>query len=141
MSHARMAARPAALAGYSGIDQRLAFRHAPDGSLIQAPLSLLERTPFADFLWPGIILGGMFGLGSLLAGLTIKREWRHGFRFAQVIGAGHVVWILFQLHWFDERSFLQPALASLGLAIFVLAEFCRRRGRASGIARTGRRNA
>lgn len=117
------------------------FVMRPDGSLIQAPLSLLERTPFADFLWPGIILGGMFGLGSLLAGLTIKREWRHGFRFAQVIGAGHVVWILFQLHWFDERSFLQPALASLGLAIFVLAEFCRRRGRASGIARTGRRNA
>lgn len=117
------------------------FVMRPDGSLIEAPLSLLERTPFADFLWPGIILGGMFGLGSLLAGLTIKREWRHGFRFAQVIGAGHVVWILFQLHWFDERSFLQPALASLGLAIFVLAEFCRRRGRASGIARTGRRNA
>lgn len=117
------------------------FVMRPDGSLIQAPLSLLERTPFADFLWPGIILGGMFGLGSLLAGLTIKLEWRHGFRFAQVIGAGHVVWILFQLHWFDERSFLQPALASLGLAIFVLAEFCRRRGRASGIARTGRRNA
>lgn len=117
------------------------FVMRPDGSLIEAPLSLLERTPFADFLWPGIILGGMFGLGSLLAGLTIKREWRHGFRFAQVIGAGHVVWILFQLHWFDERSFLQPALASLGLAIFVLAELCRRRGRASGIARTGRRNA
>ncbi len=117
------------------------FVMRPDGSLIQAPLSLLERTPFADFLWPGIILGGMFGLGSLLAGLTIKREWRHGFRFAQVIGAGHVVWILFQLHWFDERSFLQPALASLGLAIFVLAELCRRRGRASGIARTGGRNA
>lgn len=117
------------------------FVMRPDGSLIQAPLSLLERTPFADFLWPGIILGGMFGLGSLLAGLTIKREWRHGFRFAQVIGAGHVVWILFQLHWFDERSFLQPALASLGLAIFVLAELCRRRGRATGIARTGRRNA
>lgn len=117
------------------------FVMRPDGSLIEAPLSLLERTPFADFLWPGIILGGMFGLGSLLAGLTIKREWRHGFRFAQVIGAGHVVWILFQLHWFDERSFLQPALASLGLAIFVLAELCRRRGRASGIARTGGRNA
>lgn len=117
------------------------FVMRPDGSLIGAPLSLLERTPFADFLWPGIILGGMFGLGSLLAGLTIKREWRHGFRFAQVIGAGHVVWILFQLHWFDERSFLQPALASLGLAIFVLAELCRRRGRATGIARTGRRNA
>ncbi len=117
------------------------FVMRPDGSLIEAPLSLLERTPFADFLWPGIILGGMFGLGSLLAGLTIKREWRHGFRFAQVIGAGHVVWILFQLHWFDERSFLQPALASLGLAIFVLAELCRRRGRATGIARTGRRNA
>lgn len=113
----------------------------PDGSVLDAPLSLLTRTPFHDFFWPGLILGGLFGIGSLVASLSVERGWRHGFRFAQVIGAGHVVWILFQLHWFDERSFLQPVLASVGLAIFVLAEVCRRRGRASGVERTGRRNA
>ena len=97
----------------------------PDGSPIQAPLSLLERTPFTDFLWPGMILAGLFGMGSLLASITIVRGWRHAFRLAQVIGGGHVIWILFQVYWFDEFSALQPVLSSVGLAFFILAGLCR----------------
>lgn len=100
----------------------------PDGSVFSAPLSLLDRTPFTDFFWPGMILGGLFGIGSLLASLSIARGWRYGFRFAQVIGAGHVIWILFQLHWFPESSALQPILAAIGVAIFVMAGRCRRSG-------------
>ncbi|MBK8498753.1 MAG: hypothetical protein IPL52_08045 [Flavobacteriales bacterium] len=98
----------------------------PDGSVFSAPLSLLDRTPFADFFWPGLILGGLFGIGSLLASLSIAWGWRYGFRFAQVIGAGHVIWILFQLYWFPETSVLQPVLATVGLAIFIVADRCRR---------------
>jgi len=100
--------------------------HPLDGGPIRAPLSLLERTPFADFLWPGLILAGLFGLGSLLASFSVARGWAHAFRFAQVIGAGQVIWILFQLLWFPKFSALQPVMASIGLAIFVLAEGCRR---------------
>ena len=46
----------------------------PDGAVIRAPLYLLERTPFSDLFWPGIILGGVFGIGSLLASLSIARR-------------------------------------------------------------------
>ena len=98
----------------------------PDGSVIRAPLYLLERTPFLDFFWPGIILGGLFGFGSLLASLCIARRLRHGLRFAQVIGAGQISWILFQVYWFPESSALQAVLAGVGLAIFIAAELCRR---------------
>lgn len=98
----------------------------PDGSAITAPLYLLERTPFSDFFWPGMILGGLFGIGSLLASLCIEHGWRHGLRFAQVIGAGHVIWILFQVYWFPKTSALQPILASVGLVIFIVAGLCQR---------------
>lgn len=100
--------------------------HPLDGGAIQAPLSLLERTPFRDFFWPGLILAGLFGAGSLLTGLALARGWSLAFRMAQVIGAGQVVWILFQLVWFPEHSALQPIMAAIGLLIFVLAEACRR---------------
>lgn len=99
----------------------------PDGSALQAPLELLARTPFRDFRWPGLILGGLFGVGGLLASLSIARGWHHGLRFAQVIGAGHVIWILFEVYWFPVLSILQPILAVVGLSIFLVAERCRRK--------------
>ncbi len=35
---------------------------SPDGSLFEIPLSLLENSPFTDFLIPGIILFSVLGL-------------------------------------------------------------------------------
>lgn len=98
----------------------------PDGSAFQAPLTLLARTPFRDFFWPGLILCGLFGVGGPIASMAIVRGWPLGFRFAQVIGGGHVIWILFQVYWFPELSILQPILAAIGLAIVLVAERCRR---------------
>jgi len=98
----------------------------PDGAALRAPLVLLERTPFRDFFWPGLILASVFGLGGVLASVAIARQLRIGLRFAQVIGAGQVVWILFQVYWFPILSPLQPILAGVGLAIILLAEGCRR---------------
>lgn len=98
----------------------------PDGSALRAPLLLLERTPFRDFFWPGVILAGVFGLGGMLASVAIARQQRFGLRLAQVIGAGQVIWIFFQLYWFPVLSLLHPLLAAVGLAIFLLAEGYRR---------------
>jgi hypothetical protein len=92
-----------------------------DGGPVRAPLNLLERTPFTDFFFPGLILGGLFGLGSLLASLAVACGSSYAFRLAQIIGAGQVIWILFQLMWFPETSALQPVMAGIGVSIFVLA--------------------
>lgn len=102
----------------------------PDGSALDAPLRLLDRTPFTDFFWPGAILGGLFGLGSMGASLVLSRGWHYAYSFAQVIGAGQVIWIGFQVYWFPESSMLQPVLATIGLTILVLAEALRRRSNA-----------
>lgn len=114
-----------ALGGTALISGTMLVLH-PDGSALDAPISLLEHTPFTDFLWPGAMLGVVFGMGGLLASLSIERKWRYAFRFAQVIGAGQVIWIAFQLHWFPETSALQPILVMAGLGIFASAEWCRR---------------
>ena len=41
------------------------------------PLVYLENSPFADYLIPGLILGGLFGAGSLLVaamGMALDQE-------------------------------------------------------------------
>ena len=46
---------------------------APDGSNLGMPLSMLEHSPFPDFLIPGWILLTVLGLGNLAAGtLTLR---------------------------------------------------------------------
>mgnify|MGYP007009265486 CR=1 FL=1 len=59
-----------------------------------------------------------------MASLSIARGCPTGYRFAQIIGAGHGIWILFQLHWFDQTSLLQPILATVGMSIVMTAELC-----------------
>jgi hypothetical protein len=112
--------------GVPALSSGLLLMLHPDGSSLGAPLSLLARTPFADFFWPGAILAAFFGMGSLLASLALGRGWRHAPRFAQWIGAGHVVWILFQAYWFPELSWLQLLFGAIGLSICLVAERYRR---------------
>ena len=51
---------------------------APDGSLMQMPLSMLKYTPFSNFLIPGIILFTMSGIYPLAVGYSLwqKPNWR-----------------------------------------------------------------
>lgn len=55
------------LLGLGALGGGIALVAKPDGSVMQKPLSVLAGSPFADFLVPGLILGGLFGVGSLVA--------------------------------------------------------------------------
>ena len=110
-----------ALLGVSALWGGAAFVNEPDGSTIQAPLSLLDRTPFDDFFWPGILLGGVFGLGGILSALLVFANRRFPLSAALLIGLALVLWIAYQLLVFPEYSLLQPILLCWGLAIVWVA--------------------
>ncbi len=101
----------AALAGGSALVAK------PDGSIMQFPTSLLAGSPFADFLIPGLILGGLFGIGSLLVAALGLRRWHAAPFLAFAIGAGMMVWIVVELAIIKELSFLHPLCFGWGLAI------------------------
>ena len=100
-----------ALAGGAALVSR------PDGSVMQMPLSWLAGSPFPDFLIPGLILGGLFGLGSLaVAGLGV-RAWRIAPFLAFAIGCGQMIWIVVELAIIKGISILHPICFGIGLAI------------------------
>jgi hypothetical protein len=78
---------------------------------------MLAGSPFSDFLIPGLILLGLFGVGSLaIAGLGLAR-FRLAPFLAFAIGCGQMIWITVELAILGELSFLHPTMFAVGLAV------------------------
>jgi hypothetical protein len=93
----------------------------PDGSIMSMPLSLLAGSPFPDFLIPGLILGGLFGVGSIVVAVLGLRAWKVAPFLAFALGLGQMIWIVVELAIIKEISVLQPICFGLGLAIAAAA--------------------
>jgi hypothetical protein len=93
----------------------------PDGSVMQLPVRLLAGSPFPDFFVPGLILGGLFGLGSLVVAALGLRTWPIAPFLAFAIGVGQMIWIVVELAIIKEISVLHPICFGIGLAIAVAA--------------------
>ena len=91
----------------------------PDGSVMQMPVRWLSGSPFPDFFVPGLILGGLFGLGSLAVAVFSLRCWRIAPFLAFAIGCGQMIWIAVELAIIREVSILHPICFGIGLAIAV----------------------
>ena len=93
----------------------------PDGSVMHFEVATLAGSPFVDYLVPGLVLGGLFGIGSLIvAAMGITRRRLAPF-LAFAIGCGQMIWIVVQLAIIKEVSFLHPAFFGVGLVIAVTA--------------------
>ena len=89
----------------------------PDGSVMKFSTTLLAGSPFSDFFFPGLILGGLFGVGSAVVAIIGLRSWRIAPFAAFAIGCGMMIWIVVELAIIKELSFLHPAFFGVGLAI------------------------
>ncbi|MEM7434802.1 MAG: hypothetical protein AAF436_06585 [Myxococcota bacterium] len=102
------------------------------------PGAWLDGMPMVDtWVVPGLVLGIGFGLGSLVAGYGILRRphWRwlcgvesatsHHWSWAAtwLIGIGMLVWILLELIYISERSFIEGVYGAVGLLLVVLSLF------------------
>jgi hypothetical protein len=89
----------------------------PDGSGMQWNVSMLAGSPFSDFLIPGLILAGLFGLGSIATiALGLVRARVAPF-VAFALGCGLMIWIVVELAVIKELSFLHPVMFITGLLI------------------------
>jgi hypothetical protein len=106
----------------------------PMGTWLQIPLSILQFSPFRDFLIPGLLLGIVFGLGSFatLLALWFRPAWPFGTaltRFtgahwswsaAVAMGVGQVIWIVTEVLMVRGADWLQVIYGGLGLLIILL---------------------
>jgi hypothetical protein len=105
------------------------------GDKVMLPDQWLDAIPVIDsWLWPGLILGVGFGLGSLLTayGALSRPRWAWLFPFERstghhwawaatiLIGAAHVVWIILELLFLPEMSWFHPLYGAVGLALLLM---------------------
>ncbi|HEY6058574.1 MAG TPA: hypothetical protein VIV06_11105 [Candidatus Limnocylindrales bacterium] len=109
------------LLGLGALAGGVALVARPDGSVMHFDVKLLAGSPFSDYLIPGIILGGLFGLGSfVVAGLGLRHGRLAPF-LAFALGCGQMIWIVVELAIIRDLSFLHPTFFAIGLLIAVAA--------------------
>ena len=96
----------------------------PSGSSLGVPISLLEGSPFSDFLIPGIFLLAVNGVGSMIgAGVSFTRR-RYAQEIAIILGAILVAWIVIQviiirsIGWLHVLYFIL-GIVELGIGLYI----------------------
>jgi hypothetical protein len=106
--------------GLGAVGGGLALALAPSGSILGMPLEMLERTPFSNYLVPGIVLLVVIGLGNLAGSAASFTQHRNAAKTAIILGVFLVAWITLQVYWFADFHWLHALYLGLGLLEFVL---------------------
>ncbi|CAH1213847.1 hypothetical protein PAECIP111892_03917 [Paenibacillus auburnensis] len=103
----------------------------PSGEMMGMPVSVLERSPFPNFIIPGILLFLVFGVLPLvvLYGLVKKPDWgwatplnpfralHSAWALSLYIGFGQIIWIMVETYMMNAVSMVHVFYTSLGLLI------------------------
>jgi hypothetical protein len=106
--------------GLNAVIAGFMFMLDPTGKTMGLPLDVLSKSPFSNYLIPGIILFTVNGLGSFAgAFLAFTKN-----KYTGVAGAGLGTilcgWILIQVMWIDY-SWMQTTIFIVGCIEFILS--------------------
>jgi hypothetical protein len=93
----------------------------PDGSLLQLPLSMLQETPFPNFLVPGILLTTLVGGVNLVAVYFNIQRLPARYSWAMAGGCMICGWIIVQVLLINSIHWLHAIYFCIGLMIVLTA--------------------
>ena len=107
----------------------------PSGELLQIPVTILENSPFNNFLIPGLILFTVFGiLPALIFYSLLKRpQWTWvnvlnvysdmywAWTFTLYVGFALIIWISVQTLIINSVHFVHTGYVLLGISIVCIA--------------------
>ena len=96
------------------------------GTMLQLPLTLLDHSPFTDFLLPGLILYGVVGLHNLIAGFLMMRREPGAELISFSAGSALLIWIAVETAMVDASQWLQFGYGALALLVVLDAVWLRR---------------
>jgi len=108
-------------AGLTCISGGLELVLTPDGSLVGLPLSLLRYSPFADYLVPGLLLAGVVGAASTVAGVLLLARRPAANGASIVAGVALATWISVEMALLRSFHWLHGVYLALAISILVLA--------------------
>jgi hypothetical protein len=92
----------------------------PSGANLGFVVEWLSKSPFSDYLIPGLVLSVVIGVGSLAGGVLSIFRYRHAGKIAAVLGAFLMIWILAQVWWIGLTIWLQPLFFGSGMVELAL---------------------
>jgi hypothetical protein len=109
------------LTGLTATISGLLLISKPGGEILGLSLSLLEQTPFKDFLIPGIILSVLVGGINLFA--VFYNIQRNANRYNWAIAGGVMItgWIIIQMLLIQTANWLHFLYLGMGVFIILLA--------------------
>ena len=116
-----------AFIGVGAVAGGLGLALDPSGESLGIPLELLEETPFATFLIPGIVLFAVNGLGSITGAIASFARHRYAGHAAIVLAIFLIAWILAQVYWFAGFHWLHWLYLGSGIVELALGWSVRRR--------------
>ncbi|MCA9937195.1 MAG: hypothetical protein KC418_01025 [Anaerolineales bacterium] len=116
--------------GLGGVAGGLGLVLDPSGDNLGLPLAWLSRSPFADYLIPGLVLLVVIGGGTLLGGMLTLRRHRYAAEAAMALGGLLMLWIVAQVWWIGLSHWLQPVYFAFGVVELSLGQ---RMGKLRGI--------
>jgi len=87
----------------------------PSGESMGVPLSLLEPSPFEDFLIPAIFLLIVNGIGSLVASYLTLKNFRYAGMATILLGFIMILWMLAQFFWLSGYNWLHYTFLGIGI--------------------------
>lgn len=106
--------------GVGGVVCGLMLMLKPNGEYLQLSENLINHSPFETYFIPGLALFSVNGVLSLVGALLSFKNHRFSGLMTMGLGVAMIIWILAEVYWVNEYSFLQPTMFGVGVIELIL---------------------